>query len=173
MSHKMVSATTLKDWLSRDEAILIDVREPAEHASERIKSATLVPLNKIGTTPLPSHPGRKLVIHCARGMRGENACRVLLASDPELEVYNLEGGIVAWSAAGFPVQTGARRVLPIDRQTQLAIGLCLLVFTGLSLWVNPAFVWGVAFFGAGLTLAGSTGFCGLARVLALMPWNRV
>jgi hypothetical protein len=38
--------------------------------------------------------------------------------------------------------------------------------------VSPAFYLLSAFVGAGLVFAGATGFCGMARVLELMPWNR-
>ena len=43
----------------------------------------------------------------------------------------------------------------------------------LGTWVNPAWYILSAFVGAGLLMAGLTGFCGLARVLMLAPWNRV
>jgi hypothetical protein len=58
------------------------------------------------------------------------------------------------------------------RQVQIAAGL--LILTGLLLaWlVAPAFVALTAFVGLGLTFAGLSGFCGMARLLALMPWNR-
>ncbi len=58
------------------------------------------------------------------------------------------------------------------RQVQLAIGV--LAFTGslLAIFVNPLFAILPAFLGAGLILAGSTGWCGLAILLSKMPWNR-
>jgi hypothetical protein len=48
------------------------------------------------------------------------------------------------------------------------------VLTGVALGVlvNPWFLAVAAFFGAGLTFAGTTGTCGLALVLMKMPWNR-
>jgi hypothetical protein len=42
----------------------------------------------------------------------------------------------------------------------------------LGLWIAPPFFAVSAFVGAGLVFAGSTGWCGMAKVLALMPWNR-
>jgi hypothetical protein len=42
----------------------------------------------------------------------------------------------------------------------------------LGLSVHPAFFGLSAFVGAGLTFAGVSGFCGMARLLAIMPWNR-
>jgi hypothetical protein len=41
-----------------------------------------------------------------------------------------------------------------------------------GVWVSPWFLVVPAFFGAGLVFAGATGTCGLAAVLARMPWNR-
>ena len=49
-----------------------------------------------------------------------------------------------------------------------------LILTGalLGSLVHPVF-WGLsALVGAGLFVAGATGFCGMARLLALAPWNR-
>jgi rhodanese-related sulfurtransferase len=44
------------------------------------------------------------VVHCLKGSRGASACEKLLRQDPNLEIYNLEGGIDAWSAAGLPIK---------------------------------------------------------------------
>ncbi|UDF04676.1 rhodanese-like domain-containing protein [Asticcacaulis sp. AND118] len=170
---KSVDAHTLKRWLELGEAVLIDVREPSEHAAERIEGAHLVPLTDIGRTPLPEHEGKALVIHCLRGGRGQTACERLKRDWPDMDIFNLEGGIGAWQAAGLPTLRPAhRRLLPLDRQTQLAIGIGLLISTLLALLVHPLFVLVAGFFGAGLTFAGLTGICGLARLLAVMPWNR-
>jgi hypothetical protein len=48
------------------------------------------------------------------------------------------------------------------------------VLTGvvLGLFVSPGFFGLSAFVGAGLTFAGATGWCGMAKLLAVMPWNR-
>jgi hypothetical protein len=62
--------------------------------------------------------------------------------------------------------------LEIMRQVQIAAGLLVLTGVGLGLGVNPLFFALAALVGAGLTLAGATGFCGMARLLALAPWNR-
>jgi rhodanese-related sulfurtransferase len=101
--EKSVDAATLKKWMERGEATLVDVREPAEHKAEHIDGAVSVPLAGVCAGNLPATAGKKLVIHCLKGGRGSKACEKLLAEDPMLEVYNLEGGISAWDAAGFSV----------------------------------------------------------------------
>lgn len=174
MTIRSIDAATLNQWLKSDEALLIDVREPAEHAAEHIAGATLLPLSQIATQPLPEASGRTVVIHCLKGGRGQTACQALLNRHPDLTFYNLEGGIEAWRGAGLPTRLAeGRKPLPLDRQTQLTIGAGILISLLLAHLVHSGFLLLTAVFGAGLTIAGLTGFCGLAKVMALMPWNQV
>ena len=107
MPAKPVDAATLKVWLDSGQACLVDVREPAEHAAERISGAASVPLGGICSAKLPEGAGKKLVIHCLKGGRGNAACEKLLAENPQLEIYNLEGGIEAWKSLGYPTARAA------------------------------------------------------------------
>lgn len=172
MPMRPVDAATLKRWLDAGEAMLVDVREPAEYDSERIVGATLLPLSGFSKAALPPHAGKKLVFHCRKGGRSGSACQKLLSEDTDLEIYNLEGGIDAWGAAGLPVARGGRKILPLDRQVQLTIGLCLLISSLCGYFFSPNFFLLTGFFGAGLTFAGLTGICGLAMLMARMPWNK-
>ena len=62
--------------------------------------------------------------------------------------------------------------LEIMRQVQIGAGALVLLGVVLGVMVHPAFLGVSAFVGAGLAFAGATGFCGMARLLALAPWNR-
>lgn len=168
---KTITASQLKAKLDKDEVLLIDVREPAEHRSESIEGACLIPLSEITLEKLPSLK-RPMVIHCRSGKRSADACEKLLAIDPALNIASLEGGIIAWSQAGYPVKRSGTFVLPLDRQTQIAVGTIALSGTVLGAWINPAFYILPGFMGAGLIFAGITGWCGMARLLAKMPWNQ-
>jgi rhodanese-related sulfurtransferase len=170
MMPENVSPQTLKRWLEEGSAVLVDVREQAEHRAVHIVGSDLMPLGQLDASRLP--PQKRVVVHCQKGARGSAACMRLLAQNPNLEVYNLAGGIEAWKASGMPVEDGDRSALPLDRQVQLTVGLLLLATTALSLLANPAWVWAAGAVGLGLSMAGLTGFCGMARVLAVMPWNR-
>lgn len=172
MPIESVDATTLKRWIDSGEAVVVDVREPSEHAAENIHGATLLPLAGVHKGALPDTDGKRLVIHCRSGKRSTNACEKLLAEDPSLEVYNLDGGISAWGAAGHPVISSGTFFLPLDRQVQLAIGLSVLIGSALTYFVNPLFALLTGFFGVGLSFAGLTGFCGLAKLMSNMPWNQ-
>jgi hypothetical protein len=59
------------------------------------------------------------------------------------------------------------------RQVQLIIGLLALTGSILAMTVHANFALIPAFLGCGLTLAGSTGWCGLAILLSKMPWNKI
>lgn len=172
MSIKTVDAKTLKSWLESNQAVLVDVREPAEHASGKISSAKLVPISKISKNSLPEFVGKKLVVHCNKGGRGGKACEKLLSEDASLEIYNLEGGMNAWKEAGFSVKASGKFFLPLDRQVQLTIGLVILLASIVGYFTTPLFFVLTGFLGAGLTFAGLTGFCGLAIIMAKMPWNQ-
>jgi hypothetical protein len=55
---------------------------------------------------------------------------------------------------------------------QITAGSLVVLGVVLGLMVQPAFLGLSAFVGAGLVFAGTTGWCGMAKLLAMMPWNR-
>lgn len=172
MPLRTIDANTLKSWLDNGEAVLVDVREPGEHGASRIPGAFHLPLAKVSKSALPDAARKKLVIHCKAGKRGGMACEKLLAEDPNLELYNLEGGLDAWSQAGHEVKTSGKFFPPLDRQVQLTIGIGVVAGSALGYFVNPAWFLLSGFFGLGLINAGLTGWCGLALLMAKMPWNQ-
>lgn len=103
MAIKTINATTLKSWLEKNEALLVDVREPEEHAAENIPGALSIPLNALSAQKLPETAHKKLVFHCKLGKRSLSACEKLAAANPNLEIFTLEGGIDSWNQAGYPV----------------------------------------------------------------------
>ncbi len=172
MSIKNIDSATLEKWLKSGEAFLIDVREPAENQATKIEGSHLIPSAQISTKSLPKYDSKKLVIHCHSGKRSLNACTKLLSEDPNLEIYNLEGGIVAWNDAGKKINKSGKFFLPLNQQVQLTIGLFVLMGSALGYLATPAFFIIPAFFGAGLCFAGLSGWCGLAILIAAMPWNK-
>jgi rhodanese-related sulfurtransferase len=104
MPIKDIDAKTLKNWLENGEAVLVDVREPFEHATGIIPEAVLLPLTFVSTDSIPDPAGKKLVFQCRSGHRSQTACEMLVAQTPYLEVYNLTGGIQQWIAEGNPVK---------------------------------------------------------------------
>lgn len=151
---------------------LIDVREPVEHAEEHIIGAKLIPLGQLEARASEIDRSAPVVVMCRSGRRGAEAMKKLRELGVT-EVRNLEGGILAWKAEGHPIGESRKNVLPLMQQVQLTIGLGVLTGAILALTVHPNWAFLCAFFGAGLTMAGSTGWCGLAILMSKMPWNRV
>lgn len=106
-----------------------------------------------------------------RGARTQaNAAR--LAAVTGAPCYVIEGGIDAWRRDGLEVRADRRQPLELMRQVQLAAGGLVLLGVVLGFLLGPGFFILSAFVGAGLMLAGATGWCGMARLLRHMPWNR-
>ncbi|HEY8672058.1 MAG TPA: rhodanese family protein [Terriglobales bacterium] len=157
--------------LINEGALLIDVREPDEHARERIPNARLVPLSRL-SIPLDRHEAEQVIFHCRSGARTATASERLAAAAGG-DAYILRGGLDAWKAAGLPVLRDRRRPIEMMRQVQIAAGSLVVLGVGLGALLHPAFYALSGFVGAGLVSAGTTGICGMARILALAPWNRM
>lgn len=151
-------------------ALLVDVREPDEHARERIQGARLAPLSRL--SPLVRQDGQPVVFHCRSGSRTAAAVEQLAAA-ADGDGYILRGGMAAWKAAGLPVLRDHRKPIEMMRQVQIVAGSLVLLGVGLGAAMHPAFYAFSGIVGAGLVFAGATGTCGMARLLALAPWNRV
>ncbi len=82
------------------------------------------------------------------------------------------GGLDAWKKTGLSVDVDTKQPMEIMRQVQISAGSLVVIGVLLGASLHPAFYALSAFVGAGLVVAGVTGFCGMARFLALMPWNR-
>ena len=164
----------LQKWMAENSAVVVDVREPAEYKGGHIKGAFNKPLSTVDVEEvnMPEHNHKKLVLHCQSGKRSAMAVEKLMAEDPALEVYNLEGGIVAWKEAGGNVQQSGRKVLPLDRQVQLTAGTLVAGGTLLAVLVSKNWLILPLFVGCGLMFAGISGWCGMMKLLAKMPWNK-
>ncbi|MDX1949049.1 MAG: rhodanese-like domain-containing protein [Rickettsiales bacterium] len=174
MTIKTIDSTTLKEWLKNDEAILVDVREPAEHKTENIPNAKSIPLSKICNLEADKilSGNKKIVFHCLGGKRSATACETILGKIPNAEIYSLEGGINAWKSCGLETCLGSRKVIPLDRQVQISAGLISFLGVILGFLIDKNFFLISGFVSLGLIFAGITGLCGMARILALMPWNK-
>ena len=92
-----ISVNELKRKMDAREAFeLVDVREPFEYEIARIDGAQLIPLGEIANRADELQRGQQIVVHCHSGTRSAQAVR-LLQQRGFSNVYNLEGGIDAWS----------------------------------------------------------------------------
>lgn len=179
-----VSPELLTKWLTPGEAVVIDVREDFEHAEERINGAVLHPLSKFDPAAIrENYPNQRIVFHCRSGGRSKQAATKFAAFLANTEsgataaddsVFHLAGGIEGWKSAGQAViQSAAGPKLPIMRQVQIVAGFLIALGVALGVFISPWFLILPAFVGSGLMFAGLSGWCGMAKLLAVMPWNRL
>ncbi len=154
---------------------LIDVRTPAEFREVHLEFARNVPLDRLDPNAIKAerngNPAQPLYVICRSGSRGKQACEKLVAVGL-VNVVNVDGGTLAWEAAGLSVIRG-KKTISLERQVRIAAGFMVFVGAVLAMTVHPYFAGLAAFVGAGLMFAGITDTCGMAMILARMPWNQV
>ena len=153
---------------------LLDVRTPAEHAAIHVAGTLLLPLDKLNVVAFLRKRGRTdipLFVMCQSGSRAAKAIVEFRRAGFE-GCVQVEGGIEAWVEAGLPVERGESKVLPLMRQVQITVGIVSVAGAALAMGVNVWFAIIPLVTGCGLLFAGFTGTCGLALLLAKMPWNR-
>jgi rhodanese-related sulfurtransferase len=153
---------------------LIDVRTPVEFREIHVAFARNVPLERLDPQAIAAgrrdRAGEPLYVICRSGNRASQACEKLAIAG--IPVVNVEGGTLAWDAAGLPVLRG-QKAISLERQVRIVAGFLVLVGAVLAIAVHPYFAGLSAFVGAGLMFAGITDTCGMALLLARMPWNQV
>lgn len=80
-----------------DTVQLLDVREPAELAIASIPGCVTIPMREIASRLPELDRDRPIVVMCHSGVRSRHVAAFLLANGFE-QVFNLDGGIDAWSA---------------------------------------------------------------------------
>lgn len=148
----------------------IDVRTPGEYKGSHINGVQNVPLSDIDKQANSLSQYEEVYVSCHNGMRTKQAVKKLQAKG--INAIPVEGGIVAWRKSGFPLAESKGGVISVMRQVQIIFGLLALSGLILSQIVHPAFIGLTYFVGIGLLIAGSTGWCGFAMVLGVLPWNK-
>jgi rhodanese-related sulfurtransferase len=159
----------LKGSLDRNEALLIDVREPGEFAREHIAGAQSFPLSSFDPARLPRD--RQIVLCCQTGARSGRALAQLETAGIR-GVGQLEGGLSAWKAAHLTTSIDITQPISIMRQVQITAGSLVVLGAVLAALVSPWFILLSGFVGAGLVFAGVTDTCMMAKLLSKLPYNQ-
>ena len=172
-----ISASELAQKHERGEKpAIIDVRTSAEYQASYFPGSRNIPLHDIQAgaadgqlQSAAGEAGEPLYLLCQGGKRAAMAGESLGAKLPNALVL-VEGGIAACPPT--LLVRGGGNVIALERQVRIAAGLLVLLGVVCGVWLNPAWLGLSAFVGAGLTFAGVTDTCGMALMLARMPWNR-
>jgi rhodanese-related sulfurtransferase len=155
-------------------AQLVDVRTPGEFATAHVPGAKLFPLGDLDPAAFRREcgiDGIPVYVLCQSGGRARKAIEKLEQAGVHGSVL-VEGGTQGWMDAGLPVTRGKSKVLPLMRQVQIIVGFISALGAVLALTANQLFAIIPLLIGSGLMFAGITGTCGMALLLAKMPWNR-
>ena len=174
-----ISPAMLADLRRKGEKVtLIDVRTPAEFGEVHVDFAHNIPLDRLDAKAVTAlSGGGPAYFVCKSGNRSQKACEKLLAAGLK-DVISVEGGTAACETAGVPVVRG-RKVMSLERQVRIAAGSLVAIGAALAAFgpESPtnwkAIGAGLAgFVGCGLVFAGITDTCGMAMLIARMPWNQ-
>lgn len=162
---RTISAEQVKSWNGR----IIDVRSLGEFGAERLPGTECVPLGALEAAAKSWKPDEPLLLMCRSGVRSRQACDQLVAAG-FTNLSMLAGGIEACKKAGLSVIV-VRRTLPIIRQVLIVAGSLLIAGLALA-GLHPVFLLLAWLVSLGLVFAGVTGYCPMAKLLEMMPWNR-
>ena len=101
---KQITPAELAAWLadkSREQPLLLDVREPWEHDKARIAGSQLVPMGQVQARLAELDDEKEVVAICHHGGRSMQVA-MFLDKNGFPRVHNLAGGIDAWSRTVDP-----------------------------------------------------------------------
>lgn len=96
----MAEITPQEAWEQRDDALLLDVREPGEWVAGHVEGALHVPMGQLGQAQHLLDVDRRIVCICRSGNRSAAVTDALRGAG--YDAVNMVGGMHAWSAAGLP-----------------------------------------------------------------------
>ena len=85
---------------------LLDVRSRDEYREHHIPGVTNIPLSELAQHVAELKDKTRIYIHCLSGGRSRQAVMALAQLGLQGELFNIEGGLMAWEAAGYPLQRG-------------------------------------------------------------------
>lgn len=107
MVNNVDSPTAQKMMKENQKVFLLDVRTPQEYFQTRLTGAHLIPIDKFLERVNEVPQDRPILVYCAVGARSSQVAEYLVRNG-YAEVYDLRGGIEAWSKLyRLPVVSGA------------------------------------------------------------------
>jgi rhodanese-related sulfurtransferase len=89
--------------INREDALVVDVRDPGEYGAGHILGAKNVPLSRLNDAGVGKRKERPVIVYDEGGERSSKAVSAL-KKQGFTRVVNLTGGLRAWQQAGLPVE---------------------------------------------------------------------
>jgi len=111
--YETVSVPRAKEMIDADPSLaILDVRTEGEYAEGHIEGAINIPVEELEQRLDELDKERGILVYCRSGFRSEQACEMLIEGGFR-KVYNMEGGIIAWMGAGYPIVACVKRLVII------------------------------------------------------------
>lgn len=152
---------------------ILDVRTKEEKKQSALAcDCACVPLHRLARENMDGlKKDEPLYILCKAGGRAAAAASYLAGLGFEKPVV-IQGGLTALKERGAPVTEAAgKQPMSIERQVRITAGVLVLAGVLGGALISPYLYILSGLIGAGLVFAGITNYCGMAVLLARMPWN--
>jgi len=156
-----------------DQYDLIDVRTPVEFQQVHLPDSISMPLESLAPAQaeLKFSPDHPLILICRTGNRAKMAAHKFETAGFK-NTKILEGWIESWLNESRFVERSATSTISLERQVRIAAGFLVFIGSLLAYFLSPLWLILPAFVGLGLAFADITDTCGMALLLARMPWNQ-
>ncbi|WP_293170170.1 rhodanese-like domain-containing protein [Oceanithermus sp.] len=101
-SYTNVTADDLYAQLGKPDVMIVDVRTPAEYAEGHIAGAVNLPLQTIESWYKDLPKDKPVYLYCRSGNRSQQAAEFLKKKGFS-NIYNEQGGIIAWTQRNYPL----------------------------------------------------------------------
>ncbi len=100
--YEDISVQQAKEMIDRGEVFILDVRTQEEYDTGHIEDSTLIPVQVIDKRLDEIPRDKKILVYCRTGHRSVQTSEILVNNGFK-EVYNMKGGIIGWTDAGYEV----------------------------------------------------------------------
>lgn len=107
---KAISPAQATLLINREDAVVVDVREPAEYSAGHVSDSRNIPFKDLASrvSELEAFKEKPVIFVCASGSRSGQACAQLKKLG-FTNLNNLDGGIQSWERAGLPIKRGSKK----------------------------------------------------------------
>ncbi|MFZ0545071.1 MAG: rhodanese-like domain-containing protein [Candidatus Promineifilaceae bacterium] len=98
-----VNVQTVSAVKESADVLVLDVREQWEYDEGHIPGVTLIPVSEVSNRLSEIPTDKEVIVTCRSGNRSSQVAEYLRQQGYD-NIHNMDGGILAWEAAGLPVE---------------------------------------------------------------------